>query len=212
MSARDGTYQTEDGGEHWQRVLAESAITIIFADDLNGWLQTISSNGGTYYHTQDGGRTWSRCGQGISLKSVSYPDSNYIYGVSEDRQVFRSTDGGCNFSQWRAGYYLVSFSSADRGVVVESTKIVYIEAEQQLEIELPEEVEEVYSAYFLNSRRGWILVLPEDESDSGMYEWSDGSWRKIAYRPDYVERFLTWGWKDGALQMLLMGKSVNLSL
>lgn len=206
-SAQDGTYQTEDGGEHWQRILKESAVTIAFADTLNGWLQTLSGEEGIYYRTQDSGRSWSRCGQGVRLKSVSYPDKDYVYGVSEDGWVWRSTDGGCNFTHWRAGYYLVSFSSVDKGVIVGDAGMVYLDKERELKIRLPDGAGEVYSAYFLDSRQGWILVLPEDEGDTGVYEWVEGVWHKVGYELQPLPQ----GWKEGALQMLLIKKSVNLS-
>lgn len=199
--ARQGTYQTEDGGEHWQRILKESATAVIFADAENGWLQAVSTDSAVYYRTQDSGRSWIKCGSGARLQSVSYPDGRHVYGVAESGEVLRSTNGGCTFARWRAlSGHIVNFSGTDRGVVVGRYGIVYIEGARESWIDPPVDAGIIYSAYFLDSKRGWILALPEYEGDVGLYEWSDGVWRKTV-QP--AERFLKYGWREGALHMLI---------
>ena len=71
--ARGYVVKTEDGGEHWRRLVVTSdkdwiPYGINFVDDARGWVG--GSTGG--YGTSDGGKTWLAQGMGLSTNKIRF--------------------------------------------------------------------------------------------------------------------------------------------
>src|SRR2546427_7882249 len=63
-SPEKGTWQTEDNGLSWRRIIAGQMIGIQFADEQHGWMSInpLSGDNNTSFITQDGGKNWQLCG------------------------------------------------------------------------------------------------------------------------------------------------------
>ncbi|MEO6167713.1 MAG: T9SS type A sorting domain-containing protein [Chitinophagales bacterium] len=123
-NASGGVFKTTDGGATWspifdaQPYLAIGAITIDPSDHQTIWVGTGDLNisgypfiGDGVYKSTDGGINWTHMGlaaQSIVSKIIVDPsNSNTIYAAtmgipffeSADRGLYKSTDGGLNWSQ-----------------------------------------------------------------------------------------------------------------
>ncbi|HUM48073.1 MAG TPA: T9SS type A sorting domain-containing protein, partial [Chitinophagales bacterium] len=134
-NASGGVFKTTDGGSSWfpvfdaQPYLAIGAITIDPSNHQTVWVGTGDLNisgypfiGDGIYKSTDGGSNWIHMGleaQSIVSKIIIDPaNSNIIYAAtmgipffeSADRGLYKSTDGGANWSQ-------VLFVDEDAGII-----------------------------------------------------------------------------------------------
>ena len=103
--AQDGLYNTTDGGVTWVKLvttglpLAVSYSTLSFVNNTTGWVLV----NGIIYKTNGSNLNWQQAivngGSGNStFVSVYAVSASTIYATNYSGQVFRSTDGGANFS------------------------------------------------------------------------------------------------------------------
>ncbi|MFM9005477.1 MAG: hypothetical protein ACKOSR_08245, partial [Flavobacteriales bacterium] len=103
-----GLYKTVDGGEHWQYVTKQlimgsvTAVRIKPSDDQT----VIICAENDLYRTTDGGITWSVIGQpsfvsqNISAWEIAFaPDNNNVVFAATSQGLYRSEDGGDNFTE-----------------------------------------------------------------------------------------------------------------
>ena len=91
MHTTDGgaTWELQNGGQR------TSATVLHFKDALHGW-----AIGDAPLYTTDGGRTWNRGnGSFISMGSLACADLNVCVAARNQSSVFRTTDGGRNWTQ-----------------------------------------------------------------------------------------------------------------
>lgn len=123
-----GLYRTVDGGESWQHVLAvddqTGANDVVWASDnpnvvyASTWQNypDVSGDTSSVYRSEDAGASWTKCAIGLPTGdqigriglAVSQSDSQKVYALIDNReqieqgaaaQVFRSVDGGQNWSR-----------------------------------------------------------------------------------------------------------------
>ncbi len=123
-----GLYLTEDGGATWKHVLSIDDKTgandvvwalndpnVVYASMWENY-PDVSGVNSSVYRSSDGGKTWSRCGQGLPVGdqvgriglAVSQANSNKVYALVDNRerignkgaaQVFKSMNGGESWAQ-----------------------------------------------------------------------------------------------------------------
>ena len=179
-----GVWETKDAGTTWSNVSdgffsasSIGAIAIAPSDSLVIYVGTGEScirgdvqTGVGVYKSSDGGKTWNHSGLPDS-KHISRvrihpqnPDIVYVavlgnvFGPSEDRGVYRSTDGGKNWTRSlfvsnRAGAVDLAMDASDPDTL--------------------------YAAIYQVSRSPWSLI--SGGQDSGLYKSVDGgeSWKKL---------------------------------
>src|SRR5438094_964455 len=123
-SASGGIAKTIDGGVHWQQVfddqpvmsigslaVAASDPNIVWAGTGEAWIRSHISVGEGMFKSTDAGKTWARMGLektgriGRVVIDPSNPDVviacalGHAYGPQPDRGIFRTTDGGKNWTR-----------------------------------------------------------------------------------------------------------------
>ncbi|MCC6318898.1 MAG: glycosyl hydrolase [Gemmatimonadaceae bacterium] len=114
-----GVFMSEDGGEHWTKVLYTDAVhgaadldidpvnpnrlyAALWYFDRKQWTFRSGDEQGGIYRSVDGGKTWTKATKGlpklmgrVGIK-VAPSSPNVVYAVAETREgyVFRSTDHG----------------------------------------------------------------------------------------------------------------------
>ncbi|MDQ3193919.1 MAG: YCF48-related protein, partial [Bacteroidota bacterium] len=130
----DYVYKTTNGGVTWDAFTNSSfdgVRCIGFADSLNGWLGTLSSNGTVLYNTTNGGLNWSGAintttGDSLGVCGISVVDKNNVYACGRyygPPHLFKTTNGGINWTIKYLGsqiYTLIDchFFNKDSGFVV----------------------------------------------------------------------------------------------
>jgi photosystem II stability/assembly factor-like uncharacterized protein len=121
--------KTVDGGTSWSPITVGSDVwhyqDIDFFDANNGVAIAVQNNSSNQaaYVTSNGGTTWTIGTSGLanaSVMGVSYASQNIVYAVAQDQIVYKSTDGGFN---WTTGSSLsamllgVDYANTNFGVV-----------------------------------------------------------------------------------------------
>jgi photosystem II stability/assembly factor-like uncharacterized protein len=123
-SASGGIAKTTDGGVHWQHIfddqpvqsigslaVAASDPNIVWAGTGEAWIRSHISVGEGIFKSTDAGRTWTRMGLektgriGRVVIDPVNPDVvlacalGHAYGPQPERGIFRTTDGGKNWTR-----------------------------------------------------------------------------------------------------------------
>ena len=180
-----GVWKTENGGISWENVsdgyfntvtigaiaVAESDPNVIYVGTGESPIRGVStSHGDGVYQSVDGGATWQHLGltatRQISKITIhpSNPDIVYIgaqgspWGPSQDRGVYRSTDGGENWER-------VLFVNDDTGVSFLS-----------MDVSNPDVI---YAGMWDHRREPWNVR--SGGPGSGLFKTVDGgdTWRKL---------------------------------
>jgi len=119
--------KTTDGGTTWSTISISSDVwyftDIVFWDDDNGVASArMDPAGQAVFVTSDGGDNWTQATSGINqnVMGLDYADASTLYAVGTEGIVFKSTDGGHNWSNhYTLGAMLfgVDFADANFGVV-----------------------------------------------------------------------------------------------
>ncbi|HSG68004.1 MAG TPA: hypothetical protein VK994_04805, partial [Bacteroidales bacterium] len=126
--------KTVDGGTSWTPVSCGTNVwyynDVVFWDANNGvaCASMNSTSDQSVFITSDGGSTWTPAtsGSNVSLSAVAYADQNTLFGVNNSGTVYKSVDGGHN---WTANNTLsallfgVGFANANFGVIGGEEKI-----------------------------------------------------------------------------------------
>ncbi len=125
--------KTTDGGASWTNVSCGTNVwyytDVVFWDSNNGVASAyMNSADQCVFITSDGGNTWTQATSGIqaNLMGICYADQNTLFGVSTNANVYKSTDGGHNWtvaSNLGALLFGVEFADANFGVVGGEEKI-----------------------------------------------------------------------------------------
>ncbi len=123
-AASGGIWKTIDGGIHWSPIfddqqvasigalaVAPSNTNIVYAGSGESWIRSHVSIGDGMYKSTDAGRTWTHIGLEATgriariVVDPNNPDIAYVaaqghsYGPQQERGVYRTTDGGRNWSR-----------------------------------------------------------------------------------------------------------------
>jgi photosystem II stability/assembly factor-like uncharacterized protein len=121
--------KTTDGGATWTPVTVGSNVwyyvDVVFWDANNGVAAANMNNPGdqAVFITSNGGTTWVPASSGVATNEImglAYADQNTVFAVGTGAHVFRSTDGGHNWttqSTLSALLFGVDFASSTFGVV-----------------------------------------------------------------------------------------------
>lgn len=180
-----GVWETGDAGTTWSNVsdgffsassigaiaVAPSDSSVIYVGTGESCIRGDVQTGVGVYKSSDGGKTWDHSGlpdsRHISRIRIhpENPDIVYaavlgnVFGPSEDRGVYRSTDGGRNWTR--------SLFVSNRAGAVDLAMD-------------PGDPDILYAAIYQVSRSPWSLI--SGGPDSGLYKSSDGgeSWKQLA--------------------------------
>ena len=180
-----GVWETRDAGTTWSNVsdgffgassigaiaIAPSNSSVVYVGTGESCIRGDVQTGVGIYKSSDGGKTWDHSGlpdsRHISRIRIHPGNSDIVYaavlgnvfGPSEDRGVYRSTDGGRNWTR-------TLFVSNRAGAV-------------DLAMD-PGDPDVLYAAIYQVSRSPWSLV--SGGPDSGLYKSDDGgeSWKQLA--------------------------------
>jgi len=150
MGATGGVWKTSDAGESWSNVsdgffntASVGAITVSESDPNVVYVGmgeapvrgVMTSHGDGVYKSTDGGQTWEHMGlertRQISKIVVDPRDPNIVlvgaqgspYGATEDRGIYRSTDGGMT---WNKVHYVDENSGvSDLSMDMTNPRIIY---------------------------------------------------------------------------------------
>jgi photosystem II stability/assembly factor-like uncharacterized protein len=180
-----GVWKTTDAGRTWNPIfdsestgsigtlaLAPSNPDIIYVGSGEGLRRPDLSTGNGIYKSTDAGKTWRhlglRDGQQIASIIVDPHDPNRVfvavlghpYGPNSERGIFRSTDGGENW-----------------------TKILYKD-ENTGGMDLafdPANAQTIYASLWASRRPPWTVGSPYDGDGSGLFKSSDGgnTWHQL---------------------------------
>ncbi|MFQ5811469.1 MAG: glycosyl hydrolase, partial [Armatimonadota bacterium] len=183
--AGGGVWKTEDAGERWRNIsdgffktgsvgaiaVAESDPNVIYVGTGEHAVRGVTtSHGDGVYRSNDAGKTWTHLGlektRAISRIRIhpKDPDVVYVaaqgapYGPTEERGIYRSTDGGATWEQ-------VLFVSERAGA-------------SELSID-PTNPRILYAGFWDHLRRPW--VVESGGPGSGIWKSTDGgdTWTKL---------------------------------
>lgn len=122
--------KTTDGGTTWTPISVAADVwyytDVVFWDANNGVAAAYMNNPSSdqaIHITSDGGNTWVPATSGVAtaeIMGVSYADQNTLFAVGTGGHVFKSTDGGHNWTTnntLSAMLFGVDFANATFGVV-----------------------------------------------------------------------------------------------
>lgn len=209
LMANSGTWQTEDGGLTWRRILADGFDDIQFMDLRHGWMGVgiDVDNHQQSYVTADGGENWKPCGTPRvytdHVPTRAYfltPQTGWAITTKSDkkdirvltRAVAQSTDGGCSWNQrWTAfdqdaKYYDIYFVNEREGWLGGEQSLLYTRdgGRSWSEVPRPQTDANVVSVFFLNSQEGWIIggYSFMQAGDTGVFRTTDAgkNWRQLS--------------------------------
>ena len=104
-------YRSADGGKTWQSFRVPGQDAYAFAVDPKNPLVVWAGGRGEKHHlsrSQDGGKTWKPFGEGLPENSVKQlravaGNPTTLFAVIGFGRLFRSTDGGANFTELEIG-------------------------------------------------------------------------------------------------------------
>lgn len=104
--ANGNFFKSTDGGQNWTPITLPADFDdmrgISFVNDQVGFISgsLLSSNHDTLLKTTDGGDTWTSvsAGLGTQISDVFAVSANLIFAGAGDNKIYRSTDGGANWS------------------------------------------------------------------------------------------------------------------
>ena len=179
-----GVWKTTDCGNTWQPIfegqtqsigalaLALSNPDVIYVGSGEGLRRPDLSIGDGVYKSIDGGRTWNHLGlrdgqqSGSILVDPKNPDRLFVavlghpYGPNAERGIFRSLDGGQNFTK-------VLFKNDDVGGI-------------DLAFD-PRDSNKIYASLWASRRPPWTVGGNYEGPGSGLYKSDDGgnTWREL---------------------------------
>lgn len=183
-----GVWRTDDAGRTWQPIfdsapvgsigalaVAPSAPDRIYVGTGEADMRSDIAQGIGMFRTDDGGRTWVPIGltdtQQIGRILVDPRDANTLlvaalghpYGPNAQRGVFRSSDGGKNWTR-------TLFRNADTGAI-------------DLAFE-PGNPDVVYAALWQTRRPPWNVYPPSNGPGGGLFKSADGgrTWTELRGR------------------------------
>ena len=185
-SVGGGVWKTENAGRTWTPIFDDQSIAsigslavaasnpeVIYVGTGEASIRSDISFGNGMYKSNDGGKSWEHIGlddtRHIGRVLIDPHDPNVVfvaalghaYGPNEMRGVFRSTDGGRNW-----------------------TKVLY-QNENTGAIDLafdPDDSHTVYATLWNARRPPWSTYAPVQGPGSGLYKSSDGgtTWKQIS--------------------------------
>jgi len=85
---------TTNGGKTWAPItIPESALSLFFLDERNGWL--VASNG--IWHTADFGTKWTRLKSAPGAVRVWFLDAQRGWAVGDKKAFYQTSDGGATW-------------------------------------------------------------------------------------------------------------------
>lgn len=125
--------KTIDGGANWTPVTCGTNVwyytDVVFWDSNNGVASAyMNSSDQCVFVTADGGNTWTQASSGIqgNMMGICYADQTTLFAVNTSGNVYKSTDGGYNWTvsaNLGALLFGVGFADANFGVVGGEEKI-----------------------------------------------------------------------------------------
>jgi photosystem II stability/assembly factor-like uncharacterized protein len=181
-----GVWKTTDGGRVWKPIfdhepvasigaiaVAPSDPGVIYVGSGEADMRSDISYGNGMYKSTDAGATWTRIGLedswqiGRIVIDPHNPDIVFVaalghaYGASAQRGVFRSTDGGKNWTR-------VLFKDENTGAI-------------DLAFD-PHNAQTIYAALWQTRRPPWNVYPPSNGPGSGLYKSTDGgsTWNELS--------------------------------
>ena len=180
-----GVWKSDDAGTTWTPIfdsqpiasvgaieVAASDPNIIYVGSGEADMRSDITYGNGVYKSSDGGRTWRHIGLedsqqiGRILIDPANPDIVFVaalghaYGANSQRGVFRTTDGGKNWSR-------VLYKDDDTGAI----DLAFDPADSRV----------IYAALWQTRRPPWNVYPPSNGPGSGLYKSSDGgsTWQQL---------------------------------
>jgi photosystem II stability/assembly factor-like uncharacterized protein len=184
----DGVYKSEDGGESWKNVGLKDSRQIggIVVDPRNSDVVFVAAEGSAWgpggerglYKTMDGGKNWRKVldiseHSGVNNVVMDPVDPNVMYATSEQRRrhvftkigggpesaVYRSTDGGENWTKSMKGLPKVHIGGMGIAVSPADRNVVYLIVEAA----------DGKGGFFRSENRGASWKKMSDHHASGQY-------------------------------------------
>jgi photosystem II stability/assembly factor-like uncharacterized protein len=184
----DGVYKSEDGGESWKNVGLKDSRQIggIVVDPRNSDVVFVAAEGSAWgpggerglYKTMDGGKNWRKVldiseHTGVNNVVMDPVDPNVMYATSEQRRrhvftkigggpesaVYRSTDGGENWTKSMKGLPKVHIGGMGIAVSPADRNVVYLIVEAA----------DGKGGFFRSENRGASWKKMSDHHASGQY-------------------------------------------
>jgi len=183
-STGGGVWKSSDVGLSWSNIsdghfksasigaiaVAPSDLNVLYVGTGSACIRGNATTGDGMYRSLDGGDTWSHIGlpdAGTVARIVVHPENHELvyaavfghpFGPSDERGVYRSSDGGDTWEQ-------VMFISNEVGAVDLSMN--------------PSNPREMYAAFWRFERKPWTTY--DASEDGGIYKTKDGgdTWEKL---------------------------------
>ena len=199
----DYVIRTTDGGLTWDTLIIDSGMFSFYADiefyDENNGVALYSD---AVYITQDAGDSWTM-GSGLTNSGymIEYLDENTLVAVGNENYIFKSTDGGYNWSVKNSGsigqvLLGVDFLNNQYGMAAGDYGNILTTTDGGETWTLDTQVGDnlLHTPFIWDEDTAWVVGTPElvYKTTDGGTNWNSaysGNWQKAFYRITFTDNY-----------------------